>query len=397
MERYAVPDLAAHADQAAAAFARTYACEPEGVWWAPAGITLLGDHLDGLGGPVLSLALPVGTAVAARSRPDRLLRVASAQHAQAWSGSLDELRPGLSAGWEAGLLGVLWALEQRGERLPGLDLLVDTPVPNESGLQSSAAMTCAVVVAACDLAGSDLAATTLVSVCVQAEHDFTAARTVGMQHTVALRAVAGHALLLEPPTRAPEPVRVPWGRDTVRRLVVVDSSSPRPRADGPDAERRERCERAAARLGVTRLVQLRPAQLPDLVGLLGEDAPLVRHVVTEAARVRAVVACVRAGQLDAVGPLLTASHASLRDDLGASRPELDLLVGSAVAAGADGARMTGDGTGACAVVLISEDRLDTVLEAVDEGFAAAGFAPPTALAASPAGPARTLRKPVARM
>jgi galactokinase len=244
------------------------------------------------------------------------------------------------------------------------------------------------VLAAADLSGTDLPAERLVGICVQAENDFAGAPTGGMDQAIALLAVAGHALLLDSRTWAAEPVPLPWSEPGAQQqLVVIDSSARHALVDGQYADRRTRCEAAAATLGVTHLADLRPASLPDALPSVGEDAPLVRHVVTEAARVRAVVACLRAGQHDAVGPLLTASHLSLRDDFRVSCPELDLLVDAAVSGGALGARMTGGGFGGSAVVLVRAGGLETVLDAVSAAFADAGFAAPRAVPAKPSGAA----------
>jgi galactokinase len=77
----------------------------------------------------------------------------------------------------------------------------------------------------------------------------------------------------------------------------------------------------------------------------------VRHVVTEDQRVRDVVALLEAGRPGDVGPLLSASHDSLRDDYEVSVPALDVAQETLLGAGAQGARMTGGGFGGCVVAL----------------------------------------------
>jgi galactokinase len=52
----------------------------------------------------------------------------------------------------------------------------------------------------------------------------------------------------------------------------------------------------------------------------------VRHVVTEDQRVLDAVRLLRAEGPRAIGALLDASHASMRDDFEISTPELDLAV-----------------------------------------------------------------------
>ena len=77
----------------------------------------------------------------------------------------------------------------------------------------------------------------------------------------------------------------------------------------------------------------------------------VRHVVTENARVDAMVAALDGGDLDEVGRLLDASHRSLRDDFDASVPAVERARERCHAAGALGARMMGGGFGGSVLAL----------------------------------------------
>ena len=115
----------------------------------------------------------------------------------------------------------------------------------------------------------------------------------------------------------------------------------------------------------------------------------VRHVVTENQRVLDTVAALAAEGPASVGPLLVASHASMRDDFEISVPELDTAVEAALAAGAIGARMTGGGFGGAAIALVARDGVGAVTDAVTAAFTDAGFAAPTIFTGAPsAGAAR---------
>src|SRR5699024_7017444 len=67
----------AAAGRAAAAFAEAFDGAPDGCWWAPGRLNLIGEHTDYNDGFVLPLALDRGVAAAVRARPDDVLRVHS--------------------------------------------------------------------------------------------------------------------------------------------------------------------------------------------------------------------------------------------------------------------------------------------------------------------------------
>jgi galactokinase len=78
-----------------------------------------------------------------------------------------------------------------------------------------------------------------------------------------------------------------------------------------------------------------------------------------------------------LGELLSAGHASLRDDFEVSTPELDALVTILAEAGALGARLTGAGFGGCVVALVPRDRATEVAAATTSAYRAATGREPT--------------------
>ncbi|MGZ4603584.1 MAG: galactokinase, partial [Kineosporiaceae bacterium] len=113
----------------------------------------------------------------------------------------------------------------------------------------------------------------------------------------------------------------------------------------------------------------------------------VRHVVTEISRVRQTVLLIEDGDLTGIGPLLDASHASLRDDYEVSCVELDVAVEAARAAGAAGARMMGGGFGGSAIALVHAGAAETVATEVAQACATRGLTAPAFLRAVPSAPA----------
>jgi galactokinase len=100
-------------------------------------------------------------------------------------------------------------------------------------------------------------------------------------------------------------------------------------------------------------------RLPEVVGRRCE------HIVAEDARVMETVAALRDGDLEALGRLFAASHASMRDLFEISSPELDAMVEIAVTVpGVVASRMTGGGFGGCTISLVARGAEEALQESV---------------------------------
>ena len=372
------------------AFARRTGRDPEGVWAAPGRVNLIGEHTDYNDGFVLPAAIDRLVLVAAARRDGGRLRLWSLQEQEPADLDLTAVGPGLVDGWAAYPAGVAWALGQEGVEVGGGDLVVDGDVPAGSGLSSSAALECATATALADLHGADLDRRALARLARRAENEVVGVPSGVMDQMAAMLGRAGHALFLD--TRSLEAEQVPVPLEAAGlRLMVIDTRAGHRLVDGAYADRRAACEAAAAALGVPALRDVTPEQVEAAAAELGDPGlRRARHVVTENARVLAAVELLRAGRLDRLGPLLAASHASLRDDYEVSSPELDTAVEAAVDAGAVGARMTGAGFGGSAVALVPAAQVDPVTGQVAAAFAAAGFAAPEVTTVTPADGARRL-------
>jgi galactokinase len=373
-----------------AAFRERAGRDPDGVWAAPGRVNLIGEHTDYNDGFVLPLAIDRLVLVAAGRRDSGRLRLWSLQAAEPADLELAEVGPGRVEGWAAYPAGVAWALGQAGIEVGGADLVVDGDVPAGAGLSSSAALECATATALADLHGARMDARELATLARRAENEVVGVPSGAMDQMVSMLGRAGHALFLD--TRSLETEQVPLPLAAAGRcLVVIDTRAGHRLVDGAYADRRAACEAAAATLGVPALRDATPTQVEAAAAALGEEGRRrARHVVTENARVLEAVRLLRAGELERLGPLLAASHASLRDDYEVSSPELDTAVEAAVVAGAVGARMTGAGFGGSALALARVDLVGRVHEQVRAAFAAAGFGPPAVDAVVPSDGARRL-------
>lgn len=417
-------------------FRETFDAEPDGVWYAPGRVNVIGEHTDYNGGLALPIALPHRAHLALRAREDRTVRLVSSRARQAVDVlDLDTIGPRGSAGevrgWAAYIAGVAWALERDGlGPLPGFDAALVSCVPLGGGLSSSAALECATAVALDEVAGlalagpadepADAGRARLVAACVAAENEVAGAPTGGMDQSASLRCHAGHALELDCRTGDVEHVPFDLGAQGLA-LLVIDTKAPHSLVDGQYAARRAACEQAAALLGVEYLADVDPTALDHALTLLQAVGPggagtgaartdgaagagfpgdvlvrRTRHVVTEIARTQELVSLLNdpapltGDKLTAVGALMDASHESLRVDYEVTCPELDVAVAAARAAGAHGARMTGGGFGGSAIALVDVDAVQTVAAGVVAAYEKEGLGAPAFLDALPSAPAGRL-------
>ncbi|MEU7696911.1 MULTISPECIES: galactokinase [unclassified Streptomyces] len=373
-------------------FEALYGAAPDGVWAAPGRVNLIGEYTDFNDGFVLPLALPHTAVAAVSRRDDGILRLHSADvDGGIVQLAVDSLEPLSGGGWAAYPAGVVWALRAAGHAVTGADVHLGSTVPTGAGLSSSAALEVVTALALDELFGLGLSRPELARLAQRAENDFVGVPCGVMDQMASACAEEGHALYLD--TRDLSYRQVPF--DLAReglRLLVVDTRVKHALGDGAYAERRAGCEAGARALGARALRDVSAAHLPEALARLGDGTVrrYVRHVVTDNARVERTIALLDAGDPRAVGAVLTEGHASLRDDLRVSCAELDLVVETANAAGALGARMTGGGFGGSAVVLVDADRADAVAAAVGKAFAEAGLAAPGIFPAVPSAGARRL-------
>ncbi len=351
-------------------------------WRAPGRVTIVGEHTDYNAGLALTFAIDRACTATVRVIDHEGVVIRSAQRPQQLDIGRRDLVPGLVKNWGAYPAGVAWAMAQRGVQLPGLMIEVDSNVPYGSGLSSSAALTCSVAGALNDLLELGFDTLDLLAITIVAENDFANAPTGGMDQLTSLLAVAGQALLCD--MRTNETKLVPFDLEPAGlALLVVDTKAEHRNSESEYRQRRDGCHRAAAQLGLASLRDV--DDLPGALAALESDElrRYTTHVVTENQRVRDIVTLLEANDIRGIGPLLSETHASLRDEYRISIPELDVAVEALLSAGALGAHMTGGGFGGSVVALVETDLIAAASDAVAHAYSRHSFTAPVSFICSP--------------
>ena len=349
--------------RARAGFREAFGYPPGAVAVAPGRMNIIGEHTDYNEGYALPAAIDRHVAVALRLRRDSQIAMRSDRF-QAMV-NLDGLPSRRQGNWTDYLVGVAREIDQQHGPGPGLDVFVASDLPVGSGLSSSGALEVASAVAMLAARGIEMPVLEIARLCQAAENGFVGARTGIMDQFTALKARGGNAMLLDCRSLEDEQVPLPDGRFA---WLLADSRVHHELAGSAYNQRRVECEAAARALGLSSLRDATEDGLERIENPI--ERSRARHVITENARVLQAADALRRRAPRGLGPLLYASHESLRLDFAVSCRELDCLV--ELAAGTPqviGARMMGGGFGGCVLVLLEATGTDDVEQHLAEGYA----------------------------
>jgi galactokinase len=306
--------------------------------FAPGRVNLIGEHTDYNQGLALPFAIAEGVTVAADALPQPVIEAVALDLDAEDRFRVDE--PGRTEGWRAFVRGAVGELTSDGVAVPGARVEIAGSVPPGAGLSSSAALGVALVLALIALSGQPgPGRTELAKLCSRVENDWVGARTGLLDQLASLYGQAGHALRID--FRSLEVLPVPLKLEG-HRLVTLDSGEHHANAASGYNERRAECARACELLGVESLREVTLAMAQELPPPLDRRA---HHVITENERVELAVEAMGRRDLEELGRLLDASHASLRDYYEVSTAAVEAAVRRLQDAGALGARVVGGGFG----------------------------------------------------
>jgi galactokinase len=312
--------------------------------FAPGRVNLIGEHTDYNEGLALPFAISDGVTVQATAADDDRIRVVAADLDAHDTFALHD--PTRVAGWRAFARGAVGELSAAGFPLAATRLEITGTVPRGSGLSSSAALEVALCLALLEVSDcTPPERIDLARICSRVENEWVGAQTGLLDQIASLYGEPDSAMRID--FRSLEVVPVALELDGFT-LVTLDSGERHANAGNGESgeagynQRRAECRRACELLGVE---SLREADAEQASRLPEPFRARAQHVISENERVRQTVAALSAGDLERVGELLNASHASLRDCFEISTPTVERTVRRLRDAGAIGARIMGGGFG----------------------------------------------------
>ncbi len=363
------------------AFEERFGAAPAVTVRAPGRVNLIGEHTDTSDGFVLPMAIDREVQLALTPRSDSTVRVVALDLHRDHEASFDARTPSVKEGWASYAHGVAWALGEAGHTLRGFDAVFSGDVPRGAGLSSSAALELAFARAFSVASDLPWDAKAMAVACRRAENGWVGVASGIMDQLVSACGEEDSAVLID--CRSLDTCAVPLPAGT--QVVILDTGTRRGLVGSAYNERRAQVDAAAAAFGVPMLRDVDMATFDARASELDEVVRRrARHVISENARVLHAVQAMEAGDAVALGALMNASHASLKEDFEVTGPALDAMTEIAQAHPACfGARMTGAGFAGCCVALVDEARVAWFMDAVGPAFEAATGESPSLYAVRP--------------
>lgn len=323
---------------------------------APGRINLIGEHTDYNNGFVLPAAIDKAVIFAVAPSDTTAFQFYAADLNDELILKSGELKANEEKTWANYLVGVIAQFEKKGYSVPPLQVAFGGNIPLGAGLSSSAAVECGLAYAINELFGFQISKVELAHLAQKAEHEFAGVQCGIMDQFASLMGKREHVIRLDCQTL--EYAHFPFPMDKYQ-IVLCDTQVKHSLASSEYNTRRLECEEGVALLsGYYPDVQsLRDVNLSMLDKHRKEMDTIVfdrcQYVVKENIRVLEGCKDLSAGDLEAFGKKMYASHEGLSKRYAVSCTELDFLVEQTE----DmpyvlGARMMGGGFGGCTINLV---------------------------------------------
>jgi len=352
-------------------FQNLYGGEPS-IWsQAPGRVDLMGSHTDYNEGYVLTEAIDLNTWIAAASRTDQVVCIASLNSGGTAEIDLDNVLTILDVPWTNYVAGVAAILKAEGYELQGFDGLIHSTIPFGSGLSSSAALEVASAILFEHIGSLKIDSVKIAKLCQRAEREFVGMNCGILDQYSSMMGQEGKVLLLDCRTISSE--IYPISDDL--QVVICDTRAQRSLTGSEYPDRRAQCEFGAEILSgfYPQIKTLRDASLEQLVAHQDEMPEVVvrrcRYIIQENQRVIEMADALVDADHDRIKLLTHESYVGARDLYEISCDEMERMIAAMVSGpGVVGARQAGAGFGGCMAAFVHQDSVEQFCQHVKHHY-----------------------------
>ena len=335
--------------------------------FSPGRINIIGEHTDYNEGFVFPAAIDKGIIAAIQKSDSKTCIAYAVDKEEQIVFSLDKLKPSTEGNWENYVFGVVAEIQNRSKTIGNFNIAFGGDIPGGAGMSSSAALENSVVFGLNELFDLGLTKEEMILISQKAEHNYVGVKCGIMDQYASMFGIENNALLLDCRTVTSKPYEIDF-KD--HQLVLINTNVKHSLSDSAYNDRRSVCESVANMLKVK---ALRDATEYDLETIRDKVSPenyqKALYVIQENNRVIKASKAIEAGDLQALGVLVYASHHGLQHQYKVSCEELDFLVAQAkLNPSVLGARMMGGGFGGCTINLVSKDHSQAFTSNVSKAY-----------------------------
>ena len=339
---------------------------------APGRINLIGEHTDYNNGFVLPAAVDQAIYLAIGKSGSSESTLVSLDMDQTFEFSINDFQPTKEKLWANYLMGVVAEIQKSGREVTGFNIVFSGDVPQGSGMSSSAALECGTCFALNELFDLSIPKVEMVKMSQKAEHNYAGVMCGIMDQFASMMGSADHALLLDCESLEYRhfPIEL-----TDHIIVLCNSNVSHNLADSEYNIRRKQCEEGVSLLQkyFPEVKSLRDVSLEQLNAHQSELSDVVykrcKYVIEENERVMSMTKAMEAGEIDALGEILTIAQEGMRSGYEISCPEIDFMADFANnREDVVGARMMGGGFGGCTINLVNKGSEDQFISELNAAY-----------------------------
>lgn len=346
---------------------------------SPGRVNMIGEHTDYNGGYVFPAALEHASHILVRKTDSGKIRLAATDLPDRVELDINDLGAYKDLKWGNYQAGVAYVLQNHGYEICSCDILYHDTVPLGAGLSSSAAIEVVMALTLATFSNEAKGITEpvdmieMAKLSQEAEIVYCGVNCGIMDQFASAMGRKDQAIFLDCKTLDFKYVPLVLNG---YKIIIGNTNKKRGLADSKYNERRAECESALKQLQIAYpeadcLRAITVEQFEDAKHLIMNEVERRRaeHVVYECDRVLKSIDALNAGDLEAFGHLMTASHISLRDLYEVTGLNLDVMVEESLKIeGCIGSRMTGAGFGGCTVSIVADDAVDRFIEEVGKNY-----------------------------